>query len=70
MAEHCKHINTISVEYDKINTLTNNVKSIDGLPNKDYGCGYCYDNKEVLFGDENGPYTNIGAKTCGRWVKP
>lgn len=34
------------------------------------GCGFCFDNKTVMYGDENGPFFNIGVETCNNWIKP
>lgn len=38
---------------------------------KKAGCGICYDNKKILFGDDNGPFDSEFSPTlCNNWIKP
>ena len=34
------------------------------------GCGFCFDTKNVYYGDENGPFKNVGPTVCNNWIKP
>ena len=38
---------------------------------KKAGCGICYDNKKILFGDDNGPFdSEFSPALCDNWIKP
>lgn len=38
---------------------------------KKVGCGFCYDNKKILFGDDNGPFdSKYSPALCENWIRP
>lgn len=38
---------------------------------KKAGCGICYDNKKILFGDDHGPFdSKFSPALCNNWIKP
>uniref|UniRef100_A0A6C0F745 Uncharacterized protein n=1 Tax=viral metagenome TaxID=1070528 RepID=A0A6C0F745_9ZZZZ len=39
-------------------------------PTETKGCGFCYDTKNVYYGDEKGPFKDIGPRVCNNWIKP
>ena len=62
--ERCKVVNDISDWRLRINRIPTDI--IDG----EKGCGFCFDNKQVMYGDSNGPFVNVGKKVCNNWIKP
>jgi hypothetical protein len=63
-AEKCSIVNGIKdwrVRANRIPEIT-----LDGTK----GCGFCYDTKNVYYGDENGPFKNVGPVVCNNWIKP
>lgn len=72
--EMCSLINESGTKYEKINNLDETLIEISDIQNPNiknkYGCGYCFDNDKVLFGDAAGGFENVGKKFCEKWVKP
>ena len=62
--ERCKVVNDIEDWRLRIDRIPTDL--IDG----EKGCGFCFDNKQVMYGDSNGPFVNIGKKVCNNWIKP
>jgi hypothetical protein len=71
----CKVANNIKYGEDgndwrkRINALTQ--KTFKNSRGELNGCGFCYDNGKILFGDEKGPFpSSNGIKVCNNWLKP
>ena len=62
--EKCRVVNDISDWRLRINRIPTDV--IDG----EKGCGFCFDNKQVMYGNSEGPFTSSGKKVCKNWLKP
>lgn len=62
--EKCRVVNDISDWRVRINKIPTDV--IDG----EKGCGFCFDNKQVMYGNAEGPFTSSGKKVCDNWLKP
>lgn len=62
--ERCRVVNDISDWRLRIDRIPTDV--IDG----EKGCGFCFDNKKVLYGNAEGPFTSSGKKVCNNWLKP
>lgn len=68
MAESCSEVNEIVNWRSKVaNIPTNTIKDENG---KKKGCGYCFDSDNVWYGDDSGPFKNVGGSVCPNWVKP
>ena len=63
--EKCRIINDTK---DCANIEPVNVTGLDGKIIPDLGCGYCYDTDKIIFGNKNGPFTDIC--TTKGWVPP
>ena len=63
-AEKCSIVNGITDWRVRANRIPET--TLDGTK----GCGFCYDTKNVYYGDENGPFKNVGPVVCNNWVKP
>ena len=62
--EKCKVVNDVKDWRNRISKIPEDV--IDG----EKGCGFCFDDKKVYYGDSTGPFGNIGKKMCKNWIKP
>ena len=65
-AEKCSIVNDITEWRVRANRIP---ETADGLK-KTQGCGFCYDTKNVYYGDENGPFKDVGPNVCNNWIKP
>lgn len=63
-AEKCSIVNGITDWRLRTNRIPET--TLDGTK----GCGFCYDTKNVYYGDENGPFKDVGPKVCNNWIKP
>ena len=63
-AEKCSIVNDITDWRVRANRIPETV--MDGTK----GCGFCYDTKNVYYGDENGPFKDVGPNVCNNWIKP
>lgn len=63
-AEKCSIVNGITDWRVRANRIPET--TLDGTK----GCGFCYDTKNVYYGDENGPFKNVGPVVCNNWIKP
>ena len=63
-AEKCSIVNDITDWRVRANRIPETV--LDGTK----GCGFCYDTKNVYYGDENGPFKDVGPNVCNNWIKP
>jgi len=66
-AEKCSIVNGITDWRVRANRIPET--TLDGK-----GCGFCFDTKNiargVFYGDENGPFKDVGPKVCNNWIKP
>ena len=62
--EKCRVVNDINDWRVRIDRMPTDV--IDG----EKGCGFCFDNKQVMYGNAEGPFTSSGKKVCNNWLKP
>ena len=67
--EDCKIVNRITDWREKIKNIPESL--IDGTK----GCGYCYKSPDgkgnnVWYGDDKGPFKNVGNEVCSNWIKP
>tara|TARA_B100000795_G_scaffold81128_1_gene58332 strand:+ start:6267 stop:8471 length:2205 start_codon:yes stop_codon:yes gene_type:complete len=65
LAEKCNIVNGIEDWRVRANRIPEN-DILDGTK----GCGFCYDTKNVYYGDEKGPFKNVGPVVCGNWIAP
>jgi len=67
-AEKCSIVNGITDWRVRANRIPET--TLDGKK----GCGFCFDTKNitsgVFYGDENGPFKDVGPKVCNNWIKP
>lgn len=75
----CKVANNIKYGEDdndwrqRVNALTQKTisGSGEGPDEGSHGCGFCYDNGEILYGDKEGPFpSSDNIKVCNNWLKP
>jgi hypothetical protein len=68
LAKECSLVNGITDWRVRASKIPENTEtSVDG---KKKGCGFCFDTKNVYYGDENGPFNNTGPTVCNNWIKP